>query len=56
MSSQIVARPVDPDLLIYGTEVPLDPQVSPDGARILYRVVTADRGPDAARSRLVTCD
>jgi dipeptidyl aminopeptidase/acylaminoacyl peptidase len=55
MSSQIVARPVDPDLLVYGRELPLDPQVSPDGARILYRAVTADRDPDAARSRLVTC-
>jgi dipeptidyl aminopeptidase/acylaminoacyl peptidase len=44
---------LDPDVLVYGLEMPLDPQVSPDGERVLYRLVHADRDADAARSRLV---
>jgi dipeptidyl aminopeptidase/acylaminoacyl peptidase len=46
---------LDPELLVYGISMPLDPQLSPDGTRILYRLLTADREADAARSRLVTC-
>jgi len=55
MSSQTTAARVDPELLVFGSELVLDPQVSADGQRILYRVLTADRNADAARSHLVTC-
>src|SRR5215831_3724213 len=55
MSSQTATTRVDPELLVYGSALVLDPQLSADGERILYRVVTADRDADAARSQLMTC-
>lgn len=55
MSSQTAPIRVDPELLVYGSALVLDPQLSADGERILYRVVTADQDADAARSQLVTC-
>jgi dipeptidyl aminopeptidase/acylaminoacyl peptidase len=55
MADRTATAPLDPDLLVYGVETPLDPQLSPDGERILYRLLSADRGADATRSRLVTC-
>jgi dipeptidyl aminopeptidase/acylaminoacyl peptidase len=54
MSSPTVATTLDPDVLVYGTELPLDPQLSPDGTRVLYRLVIADREADEARSHLMT--
>jgi dipeptidyl aminopeptidase/acylaminoacyl peptidase len=55
MADATATARLDPELLVYGIETPLDPQLSPDGTRILYRLLTADREADAARSRLVTC-
>jgi dipeptidyl aminopeptidase/acylaminoacyl peptidase len=55
MADRTATAPLDPELLVYGIETPLDPQLSPDGTRILYRLLSADREADAARSRLVTC-
>lgn len=55
MPDRTATAPLDPQLLVYGLETPLDPQLSPDGMQILYRLLTADADADAARSRLVVC-
>lgn len=53
--ARTVAR-VDPAALVYGLPAPSDPQVSPDGSRLLYALAVADREtPDQASIRLYTC-
>jgi dipeptidyl aminopeptidase/acylaminoacyl peptidase len=41
-----------PDALVYDATAAVDPQVSPDGTRLVYTVVKADRASDRATSQV----
>jgi dipeptidyl aminopeptidase/acylaminoacyl peptidase len=50
-----MTHPLDPDRLVYGLTGVADPQVSPDGTRIVYTVATADPTTKKAGSQLWCC-
>jgi dipeptidyl aminopeptidase/acylaminoacyl peptidase len=47
-----LSKPLDPETLVYGLGLSNDPQVSPDGARIVYARAVADRASKHATSQL----
>lgn len=51
-----MSRPLDPETLVYGFSLAGDPQISPDGARIVYTLTTTDRESKKASSQLWLCD
>ncbi|MHB1533596.1 MAG: alpha/beta hydrolase family protein, partial [Acidimicrobiales bacterium] len=49
-------EPLDPSLLAYGLQSVSDPQISPDGTRIVYLVVTADPSTRQPLAQVWLCD
>ncbi len=49
-------KPLSSDVLIYGLETPVDPQIAPDGSAIVYGLTTADRETKKDSSQLWLCD
>lgn len=48
-------RPLTPETLVYGLAAAGDPQLSPDGSRVLYTLGAADRGSKKQSSQLWMC-
>ncbi len=51
-----MSTPLSPETLIYGLRTAGDPQLSPDGGRIAYTLVTTDREKHEVTSQLWLCD
>lgn len=49
-------QPLSPETLVYGFTVAGDPQVSPDGERIVYSLASVDRESKQGRSQVWACD
>jgi dipeptidyl aminopeptidase/acylaminoacyl peptidase len=49
-------RPLTPETLVYDLKTAGDPQVSPDGTRVLYTLTHVDRATKQPRSQLWVCD
>jgi dipeptidyl aminopeptidase/acylaminoacyl peptidase len=47
-----MTRPLTPEDLVYGYEPAADPQLSPDGTRVLYAVASTDRASGKSSSQL----
>ncbi|HET9016841.1 MAG TPA: S9 family peptidase [Thermomicrobiaceae bacterium] len=47
---------IDPSVLVYDLQTPNDPQISPDGSRIVYSLAGADREARKATAQLWLCD
>jgi len=50
-----MSQPLSPDILVYDLVPAADPRVSPDGARIVYALTTAERDKPRPSSQLWTC-
>ncbi|MEA2640103.1 MAG: hypothetical protein QOF51_1497 [Chloroflexota bacterium] len=51
-----MSRPLTPEALVYDVPAASDPQLAPDGARVLYTVTTIDRTTHKVTSQLWFCD
>jgi dipeptidyl aminopeptidase/acylaminoacyl peptidase len=51
-----MTRPLDPDTLIFGLYNASDPQVSPDGSRLVYTFSHTDRDLQKSSSHIWMCD
>ena len=49
-------RPIDPETLVYGLAVPDDPQMSPNGDRLVYSLTTGNREKQQMTTELWVCD
>jgi len=47
---------IDPTALVYDVQTPVEPQISPDGARIVYTLSRADRATRKTSGQLWLCD
>jgi dipeptidyl aminopeptidase/acylaminoacyl peptidase len=50
-----MALPLTPETLVYDLPAASDPQVSPDGTRIVYTLTTVDAATKQPRSHLWLC-
>src|SRR5687767_4058509 len=50
-----MTRPLTPETLVYDIAIPGEPQISPDGTRIVYTLTRADRETGTTSTHLWRC-